>query len=119
LALGADAVYLGSAMLFAVSHGQSIKALPFEPPTQIVWNEGKFRKQFSMEEGIKTAEQFLISSAEEIKTALRAMGKDKLADLSKKDRVTYDQSIAEITNIPYTFLPYKEKQKKKKEEEKE
>ena len=34
LALGADAVYVGSAMLFAVSHSQSLKAMPFEPPTQ-------------------------------------------------------------------------------------
>ncbi len=34
LALGADAVYVGSAILFAVSHTQSLNALPFEPPTQ-------------------------------------------------------------------------------------
>lgn len=67
LALGADAVYLGSAMLFAVSHTQNIKALPFEPPTQVVWNEGKYKDQFNIEEGRKAAEKLLTSSTEEMK----------------------------------------------------
>ena len=35
LALGADAVYLGTAILFAVTSSQSLNALPFEPPTQV------------------------------------------------------------------------------------
>src|SRR5690606_6921741 len=51
LALGADAVYLGSAILFAVAHSQVLNALPFEPPTQAVWNDGKFSSQFNTEEG--------------------------------------------------------------------
>src|SRR5699024_5900396 len=36
LALGADAVYLGSAILFSVAHDQVTTALPYEPPTQVV-----------------------------------------------------------------------------------
>ena len=75
LALGADAVYVGSAMLFAVAHTQSLNALPFEPPTQAIWNQGKFKDQFKREDGTKAAEKFLTSSTEEIKIALRAMGK--------------------------------------------
>ncbi|MCL6445218.1 MAG: FMN-binding glutamate synthase family protein, partial [Alicyclobacillus sp.] len=35
LALGADAVYIGTAALFAVVHTQIVKAIPFEPPTQL------------------------------------------------------------------------------------
>ena len=42
-ALGADAVYLGTAILFAVTNSQSLNALPFEPPTQVAWNQGKFK----------------------------------------------------------------------------
>ncbi|HWJ02242.1 MAG TPA: FMN-binding glutamate synthase family protein, partial [Verrucomicrobiae bacterium] len=41
LALGADAVEIGSAALFAISHTEVLKAVPFEPPTQIVWYTGK------------------------------------------------------------------------------
>ena len=43
LALGADAVYLGTAILFAVTHTQSLNALPFEPPTQVVWYQWKIQ----------------------------------------------------------------------------
>ena len=58
LALGADAVYVGSAILFAVSHTQSLNALPFEPPTQAIWNQGKFKDQFKIEDGVTSAEKF-------------------------------------------------------------
>lgn len=106
LALGADAVYSGTAMLFSVSHSQVLKALPFEPPTQIVWNQGKFKDQFKMEEGAKAAELLLKSSAEEMKLALRAMGKRSLKELSKKDIVSHDELTAQILGIPFTFDPW-------------
>src|SRR5699024_8482536 len=70
LALGADAVYLGSAILFTVAHKQSLKALPFEPPTQVVWNEGKYSNSFNVEEGTRSAKNFLNASTEEIREAL-------------------------------------------------
>jgi len=107
LALGADAVYLGSAILFSVAHDQVTTALPYEPPTQVVWNEGKFSHQFDIDAGAKSAENFLKSSAEEMKIALRAMGKRSLKELSKKDLVSYDEITAKIIDIPYTFYPYK------------
>ncbi|OCA85151.1 FMN-binding glutamate synthase family protein [Pseudobacillus wudalianchiensis] len=112
LALGADAIYLGSSILFAVSHGQSTAPLPFEPPTQVVWYNGKLKDQFKVEEGIKTAEKFLTASTEEMKTALRAMGKRSLKELSKEDLVSYDESIARMVGIPFTFDPWTDKHEK-------
>ena len=106
LALGADAVYLGSAILFAVSHSQNLKALPFEPPTQVVWDQGKFKDQFKKEEGAKAAEKFLTASTEEIKIALRAMGKRSLKELSKKDLVSHDELTARMIGIPFSFEPW-------------
>ncbi|MFD0771938.1 FMN-binding glutamate synthase family protein [Bacillus sp. CGMCC 1.60114] len=113
LALGADAVYLGSVMLFTVAHSQVLQSLPFEPPTQVVWNKGKFRDQFKIEEGVKTAEKFLISSTEEMKMGLRAMGKRSLKELSKKDLVSYDYLTAQMIGIPFSFKSWEEKQKEK------
>ncbi|HWO97816.1 MAG TPA: FMN-binding glutamate synthase family protein [Bacillus sp. (in: firmicutes)] len=110
LALGADAVYLGSAILFAVSHNQALNALPFEPPTQAVWNQGKFKDQFKTEDGAKSAEKFLTASVEEMKMALRAMGKRSLKDLSKKDLVSYDELTARMIGIPFSFEPWEDKQ---------
>ena len=109
LALGADAVYVGSAMLFAVSHPQSLNALPFEPPTQAVWNQGKFKDQFKIEDGVKSAEKFLTASIEEMKMALRAMGKRSLKELSSKDLVSYDELTAKMMGIPFSFEPWEDK----------
>ncbi|HHW35769.1 MAG TPA: FMN-binding glutamate synthase family protein [Bacillales bacterium] len=109
LALGADAVYVGSAILFAVSHPQSLKPLPFEPPTQVVWNEGKFKDQFQVEVGVKSAENFLTASVEEMKMALRAMGKRSLKELSKEDLVSYDELTANMIGIPFTFEAWENK----------
>ncbi len=103
LALGADAVNIGSAMLFAVSHTQTLNAVPFEPPTQAAWHQGKYRDEFNIEEGVKSAEKFLTSSAEEIRMGLRAMGKRSLQELSKKDLISYDELTAKITGISYSF----------------
>ena len=111
LALGADAVYVGSAMLFAVSHPQSLNALPFEPPTQAVWNQGKYKDQFKIEVGVKSAEKFLTASIEEMKVALRAMGKRSLKELSAKDLVSYDELTAKMIGIPFSFEPWEDKQK--------
>ncbi len=111
LALGADAVYIGSAILFAVSHTQSLNALPFEPPTQVIWNQGKYKDQFKQEDGVKTAEKFLTSSVEEMKMALRAMGKRSLKELSKKDLVSYDELTSKMVGIPFTFQPWEDSQK--------
>ena len=108
LALGADAVYLGSAILFAVAHSQVTKALPFEPPTQVVWNQGKFSDQFKTDVGAKTAEKFLNASAEEMKMALRAMGKRSLSELSKADLVSYDELTARTVGVPFTFRSWGE-----------
>ncbi|AYE53790.1 FMN-binding glutamate synthase family protein (plasmid) [Priestia megaterium NCT-2] len=109
LALGADAVYIGSAMLFTVSHTQSLNPLPFEPPTQVVWNQGKFKDQFKIEEGVTAAEKFLTASTEEMKMALRAMGKRSLKELSKQDLVSYDELTAKMAGIPFSFEPWEDK----------
>ncbi|MEW8986707.1 MAG: FMN-binding glutamate synthase family protein [Bacillus sp. (in: firmicutes)] len=103
LAFGADAVYLGSAMLFALAHEQVLKAIPFEPPTQALWYDGKFKDQFNVEDGVQAAEKFLTASTEEIKIALRAMGKRSLKELSKKDLVSFDELTAKMAGIPFSF----------------
>ncbi len=111
LALGADAVYVGSAILFTVSHTQSLNVLPFEPPTQAVWYNGKFKDQFKIEDGVKSAEKFLTASIEEMKMALRAIGKRSLKELSKQDLVSYDELTAKMIGIPFSFQPWEDKQK--------
>ncbi|NMD69296.1 FMN-binding glutamate synthase family protein [Bacillus sp. DNRA2] len=115
LALGADAVYLGSAILFALAHDQVLNAIPFEPPTQAIWYDGKFKDKFKIDKGVKAAERFLTASTEEIKTGLRAMGKRSLTELSKRDLVSYDELTAKMVGIPFTFESCETKQGRQKE----
>lgn len=115
LAFGADAVYIGSAMLFALAHDQVLNAIPFEPPTQALWYDGKFKDQFKVDKGVKAAEGFLTASTEEMKMALRAMGKRSLQELSKRDLVSYDELTAKMAGIPFTFEAWENKQVKQEE----
>jgi glutamate synthase domain-containing protein 2 len=109
LALGADAVYLGSALLFAVAHSQTLKALPFEPPTQVVWHEGKFANQLDKEKGAETAVNFIHSCVEEMKVGIRAMGKHALKEISKQDLVSHDQQVAKMCDVPCSSEPWNKK----------
>ena len=84
LALGADAVYVGSAMLFAFAHTESLKALPFEPPTQAVWYNGKFKDQFKIEDGVKAAEKFLTASIRRNENGVKSDGKTLFKRVVKK-----------------------------------
>lgn len=106
LALGADAVYVGSALLFSVAHRQQLKPLPFEPPTQIVWNEGKFANEFDIEMGTTAATNYIKSSVEEIEVGIRAMGKRSLKEVTREDLVSYDENIAKMIGVPYSLEPW-------------
>lgn len=109
LALGADAVYVGSALLFAVAHTQTLKALPFEPPTQVIWHEGKFANQFNIDDGAQAATNYLTASVEEIKVGIRAIGKRTLEEVSRQDLVSYDEKIAKNIGIPFSFEAWVER----------
>ncbi|GAA3321560.1 hypothetical protein GCM10020331_037920 [Ectobacillus funiculus] len=84
LALGADAVYVGSAMLFTVAHSQSLNSLPFEPPTQVVWNQGKFKDQFKIEEGVKISREILNSKHRRNENGIKSNGKTLFKRVVKK-----------------------------------
>ncbi|QSO55234.1 FMN-binding glutamate synthase family protein [Alicyclobacillus curvatus] len=100
LALGADAVYIASAALFATAHKQVLKPLPFEPPTQIAWVNGTHAKEFSLDEGANSLATFLKSSSEELKSGIRALGKRSLSEVDRTDLVAWDSEVARITGLP-------------------
>ena len=100
LALGADAVYIGASALFATSHKQILKPLPFEPPTQLAWATGTHEADFSLEEGAQSLANFLVSSSEELKSGIRALGKQSVRELDKTDLVAWDPEVARVTGLP-------------------
>lgn len=106
LALGADAVYMGAIALFAMSHTQVLKALPFEPPTQIVWYDGKYADRLNVAEGAKNLTKFLKSCKEEIIEGVRALGKTSVGQVDKEDLFALDELIAKGVGVPMAYESY-------------
>lgn len=103
LALGADAIYIGSSILFSINHNQFFNSMPWEPPSQTIWSTGSKKDKFNIEKGTHYGYNFLNACVEEMKVGLRAMGKKSSKDLSLDDLVTYDETISKIANLPYSF----------------
>ncbi len=105
LGLGADAVYMGTAPLFAATHTQVLKSLPYNPPPQLAYYDGKDKKKFKIEEGAKSLARFLNWTVFEIEEGVRALGKTAIRDVCKDDMMTYDEEVAQITGVHLAFYP--------------
>lgn len=101
LALGADAVAIGTMALFAVSHTQILKALPFEPPTQLVYDAGSLSHKFDVEKGALYLANFLSSCVDEMRECVRALGKTALSEVGREDMYALDERTAKITGVPF------------------
>jgi glutamate synthase domain-containing protein 2 len=106
LALGADAVYIGSIALFAMAHTQVLKAIPWEPPTQVVFAHSKYGNRLNVNEAAKSLSKFLISCNEEMKEGIRALGKTSLKEVNKSDLVSLDPVIANLVGVPMASESY-------------
>ncbi|MFZ5646633.1 MAG: FMN-binding glutamate synthase family protein [Bacillota bacterium] len=100
LALGADAVAIGTTALFAMTHTQVLKALPFEPPVQVVYQSGRYKGRLEVEKGARHLANYLVSCAGEMKEAARALGKTALSQVSRDDLLALDRTTAEIAGVP-------------------
>ncbi len=103
IALGADAVYMGTAILIATTHSQVLKIIPFEPPTQFAYEHGKYSKKFNIEEGAKSLHNFLHATVYEMEEAVKALGKTAIRDVCKEDIFAIDKDVAEIAGIELGF----------------
>ncbi len=110
LALGADAVYIGTIAMIVLAHLQLTKVIPWEPPTELVYERGQLKEKFSIEEGAQNITKFLKSCEEEIMMAMRSLGRKSLAELSRADLCAISPEVAEFTNVESgLFRPAREK----------
>ena len=104
-ALGADACYIGSIALFAVSHPQLNKALPFEPPTTLVWYKAHYSSDFNIQKGAESLNNFLEACNLEIADGIRALGKTSFAQVNRDDLIAIDETVARGCDIPMAYVP--------------
>jgi glutamate synthase domain-containing protein 2 len=105
-ALGADACYMGSIALFAVSHSQLNKALPYEPPTTLVWYNAHYSRYFDIDKGARSLNNFLEACRLEMADGIRGLGKTSLAQVNREDLVSTDETVAKGCGIPMAYDPY-------------
>ncbi|MGI6686551.1 MAG: FMN-binding glutamate synthase family protein [Bacillota bacterium] len=103
IALGADACYTGTTALFAMTHDQVLKALPYEPPTQVVWYNGKHKGQFKKEKAAQTLAKFFLSCKAEIEVGVKSLGKKTIREVNRDDLFSIDETIARGLKIPMAY----------------
>lgn len=101
LALGADAVYIGSIALMAALQTQMAKALPQDPPPQVALYTGRLNQKLDVDLAAQHLFNFLNSCIAEMKLAVQAISKDAMKALDKTDLVSVDKDLAEFINIRY------------------
>lgn len=103
LALGADAVYIGTIALFALAHTQTLRSLPWEPPTQLVFFEGKQAHRLDPHEAAHHLANYLRSCTREMAVAVRALGKRSVRDVGRDDLTALDPQTAEVAELPLAY----------------
>jgi len=110
MALGADAVYIGSIALMAALQSQMTKALPQAPPPQLALYIGKLNDQLDIDKAALNLANFLKSCVAEMKLAVQAVGKTAISELNRSDLVSVDRDLADFLGISWAARPRRAQQ---------
>ncbi|HEY8391430.1 MAG TPA: FMN-binding glutamate synthase family protein [Capillibacterium sp.] len=105
LALGADAVFIGTIALLALVHTQAVKVLPWEPPTTLIFNRGRLKQKLHIEQGAESLANFLKASVQEMQVAALTLGKDHLNKVDKSDLSSVNRELATYLGIKWCGDP--------------
>lgn len=105
LALGADAVYIGTAAILALLADEMAKAAPGEPATQLVLQTGSLRRELDVEAAALNLQRYFLAVKEEMAQGLAALGKTRVQDLRPDDLVALDEDLARFAGVPSAFSP--------------
>ena len=101
LAMGADAVAIGTAALIAAPCQQYKICHTGDCPVGVATQNEEYRERFKIEASAKRVENYLRVSTEEIKTFARITGHDNVHDLNINDLCTINTEISDYTNIKH------------------
>jgi glutamate synthase domain-containing protein 2 len=101
LALGADAVAIGTSALMACGCQQYRMCGTGKCPMGITTQDPELRARFDIEKSTKRLENFLRVSTEELKDFSRLTGNDDVHKLSTRDLCTTNSEISNHTDIEH------------------
>jgi len=104
LALGANAIYLGTAAIMAMIGDQIAKTMPFEPPTDMVVYTGKMTDHLDVEQSVHNLFNFLNSCVMEMEMVAFSTGKVALSDINRDDLVCLDPFLTRALDIQLGFV---------------
>lgn len=99
LALGADAVYTGTAALIAINCQQYRICYTGLCPTGIATQDPKLMEQLDTEEGINKLTNFMELSTGEVANLTRIVGKNDVGKLSNDDLISANRELAQISSV--------------------
>jgi len=101
LALGADAVYIGTAALIAINCEQYRICHTGLCPTGVTTHNPVLTRELDVQKGIERLCNFLRVSTEEIAAFARIAGKDDVNKLDSEDLVSLKKDLAQLTGIKW------------------
>ena len=101
LAMGADAIAIGTSALMAVACQQYRICHTGDCPVGVTTQKTELRTRLSINKSAKKLENFFYVSTEEIKIFSRLTGHNNVHDLNKTDLVTVNSEISDHTDIKH------------------
>ena len=99
LALGADAVYIGTAALIAINCQQYRICFSDLCPTGVATQDPKLMEQLDVGEGIHKLTNFIELTNGEVANLTRIVGKNNVNQLSTDDLISANKEFAQITGV--------------------
>lgn len=101
LALGADAVYIGTAALIAINCEQYRICHTGLCPTGVTTHNPVLVKQLDVEKGIEKLSNFIRISTQEVANLARIVGKDDIKKLDVTDLISLKKDLATLTGTKW------------------
>lgn len=99
IALGADAIYMATVPMLALTYGQVGKVTPFEPPTTLVFYDSPTKSKLDIAMAATSVQNVITSMVLEMEEGMRSLGKSSLRELSPDDLVALDSFTSEVTGV--------------------
>jgi glutamate synthase domain-containing protein 2 len=105
LALGADAVAVGTVALFAAATDQVARAMPWEPPLDLFWYGRPSARRLDVARAAESLARFLRAATAEMALAARALGRSALREVGREDLFALEPWLADLAEVRLGHRP--------------